>query len=183
MNAVEHIVEQYFRVCKKCFTIPDVKVIDGNNRQFDLLAYNLNEGRQYHVESSVTVIPTWNKYKDEFIESYLDRKFFGIAEGKNNDFGHRKNYEKSIRETYDQYGFKFEHVNRIWVIWTDKYIDNIQSVLDKYRKNRGVYVEITSLRDEIIPGLQKDVDTCNYEDEVLRTISLLNEMAKQKVLS
>ncbi len=32
----------------------DVKVKGGNNRQLDLLAYNLLEDAQYHIEASVT---------------------------------------------------------------------------------------------------------------------------------
>jgi hypothetical protein len=54
MNTVELIVESYFRLCRSCFTYPDLKVPGGNNRQLDLLAYNVREEAQYHVEMSVT---------------------------------------------------------------------------------------------------------------------------------
>lgn len=32
MNAAEHIVEAYFRLCRNCFTMTDRKVVGGNNR-------------------------------------------------------------------------------------------------------------------------------------------------------
>ena len=76
MNTTEKIVEAYYRLCKKCFTYPDVKVIGGNNRQLDLLAYNLREGSQYHVETSVTHElsgrATWTN-----LESKFNGTFFG----------------------------------------------------------------------------------------------------------
>lgn len=40
MNAAEHLVELYYRQ-KGCFTITDIKIENGNNRQMDLLAYDL----------------------------------------------------------------------------------------------------------------------------------------------
>ena len=53
MTTTERIVESYYRLIKSCFTMADVKVKDGNNRQFDLLAYCLRDGKQYHVEITV----------------------------------------------------------------------------------------------------------------------------------
>jgi hypothetical protein len=43
MNAAEHIVESYFRLCRGRFTFSDRKVSGGVNRQLDILGYNLNE--------------------------------------------------------------------------------------------------------------------------------------------
>lgn len=54
MNTTEKIVESYFRLCHGYFTIADTKVINGNNRQIDLLAVNLKTNEQYQVEVSVT---------------------------------------------------------------------------------------------------------------------------------
>ena len=37
----------------------DIKVINGNNRQIDLLAVNINTNEHYHVEVSVTHQENW----------------------------------------------------------------------------------------------------------------------------
>ena len=59
MNAAEHIVESYFRLCRHCFTRTDQKVPQGNNRQFDVLAYNVKDKVPYHIEVSVTHQENW----------------------------------------------------------------------------------------------------------------------------
>ena len=41
---LERIVESYFRIERKCFTITDIKIPKGNNRQIDILAYSLKSG-------------------------------------------------------------------------------------------------------------------------------------------
>ena len=74
MNAVEHIVESYFRYCRNCFTMVDVKIIGGNNRQCDLLAFNLATQEQFHVESSVTHDLNWLPSEDTLRETF-DKKF------------------------------------------------------------------------------------------------------------
>lgn len=40
MIPTEHIVENYYRVVKNNFTITDLKVKGGNNRQLDILAFD-----------------------------------------------------------------------------------------------------------------------------------------------
>ena len=94
MNTTERIVESYFRLCKKCFTYQDLKVPGGNNRQLDLLAYDMKKGTQYHVESSVTHelswCATWARLQAKF-----EGKFFGAPkqrDGPNTDFAKGKTY-------------------------------------------------------------------------------------------
>jgi hypothetical protein len=54
MNTTEKIVESYFHLCHGYFPIADTKVINGNNRQTDLLAVDLKTNEQYQVQVSVT---------------------------------------------------------------------------------------------------------------------------------
>jgi hypothetical protein len=173
MNAVEHIVEAYYRICKGCFTIHDVKVPSGNNRQFDLLAVNLKNGSQFHVESSVTHDLGWcpdtNELKEEF-----DRKFLGAPTKKEELKG--KTYQQQILNAYTLFGMAPEKLQRVWVCWTVKDVANLPPFLDIYKKENGITIQVKSLRDEIIPELQKAVATANYDDEVLRTLSLLKQM-------
>ena len=98
MNAVEHIVECYFRYVRGCFTMTDVKVPGGNNRQCDLLAYDAKNRKQYHVESSVTHDKTWAPSLDQ-LRDIFDKKFKGEPskrQGANTDYAKGKSYFPSI---------------------------------------------------------------------------------------
>ena len=167
MNAVEHIVEVYFRICRDCFTMSDVKVQGGNNRQFDLLAVDMKGGNHYHVESCVTHSRKFQPSKD-VIKGYFDRKFLG-APRKNDG----KDYRQQIQETYKGVGLQPEPMQRIWVQWTTSYLKDWERFLDEYYRDTGVRVQSWPLKDKIIPELQEKIATGNYDDEILRTFSLL----------
>ena len=177
MNAAEHIVEAYFRLCLNCFTRSDVKVIRGNNRQLDLLAINLIDETQYHVESSV-ILGTSFAFHTKHLKEAFDKKFRGFpAEraGENTDFAKGRNYENAIRETYQTVGFSPEKLQRVWCGWIVADDSNLNQFLADYRQETGLAVTVLSFRDEVIPKLQATVATSNYDDEVLRTLSLLKQ--------
>ncbi len=135
MNAVEHIVECYFRHCQKCFTMTDVKILGGINRQADLLAYNANSEKQYHVESSVSHCKMWAP-TTKMLREFFDKKFMGIPErrkGKMTDHTRKKNYFVNIEQTYRSVGFTPSHVERIFVVWDVKDKENLNSFLEGYR--------------------------------------------------
>jgi hypothetical protein len=181
VNAVEHIVESYFRLCKKCFTISDVKVPHGNNRQVDLLAVSLVDGVQYHVECSVTHCENWCPTPEK-LEEEFERKFLGYPrerEGTSTDSTKKKTYGGMIYTTYQIYGFDMAKVRRVWICWVVKDQANLKQVLYNYHMKSGQLVEVLSFRDEILPKLQKAIGTSNYDDEVLRTFSLLKQAGKQ----
>src|SRR2546421_409691 len=122
MNAVEHIVECYFRQCKECFTMTDVKIRGGNNRQCDLLAYNVATQEQYHIEVSVTHgmnwIPRTKELLIERLRETFDKKFRGTPqkrEGERTDFTKGKIYLEKILQTYRDMGFEPSKVKRIFV--------------------------------------------------------------------
>lgn len=190
MNAAEHIVESYFRLCRKCFTISDQKVYQGNNRQLDILAYDVKNCHAFHIEVATTHreswFPTLEKLKVEF-----DKKFFGLPperKGRSDgttDFEKGKLYFESINETYRSLGLDSEKVQRVWVSWTVK--DKEQKFDVEHRVNhlkRTFRVQVLSLRDVILPALENAIGTSNYDDEVLRILSLLKEreiqLAKEK---
>jgi len=102
MNTTEKIVESYFRLCRKCFTIPDVKVIKGNNRQIDLLVFRVLTSEQFHVEVSVTHCRNWCPTAEELITEF-DKKFFGVPPRKNRsntDYARGVTYKENIYQTY-----------------------------------------------------------------------------------
>jgi hypothetical protein len=181
MNAVEHIVECYFRYCKGCFTIADVKISGGNNRQCDLLAYNLVSREQYHVESSVTHQETWCPSIKELRE-ILDKKYLGLPpkrEGSKTDFAKGKTYYEHIIKTYTSVGFDPLRIKRIFVTWRVADEDNLGSMLTAYEHEHKIKVNVWSFRDKILPELMDKISTSNYDDEVLRTLSLLRQRALQ----
>ncbi len=184
MNAVEHIVECYFRYCKGCFTMVDVKIQAGNNRQADLLAYNLVTKEQYHIESSVTHCANWSPSADDLWEIF-DKKFLGLPperEGKNTDRAKGKTYFNKIKQTYRGVGFSLSKIQRVFVTWSVADKAGLDKFLASYSKDNGIRVSVLSFRDQILPELMKKISTSNYEDEVLRTLSLLrqHELQTQK---
>lgn len=185
MNATEHIVECYFRYCRKCFTMADVKVIKGNNRQFDLLAYDFQQDEQYHVETSVAHQEHWSPSLPQLSE-ILEEKFLGVPkkrDGKNTDHAKGKSYRDAIALTYDSVGFHSRTVKRIFVTWQTKSIKGLDAFITNFKlkhwASRSIDLQIWSFRDEILPALQKEIGTSNYSDEVLRTISLIRQMEIQ----
>jgi hypothetical protein len=187
MNAVEQIVEIYFQKILNCLTHPDIKVENGNNRQFDLLAYNIKLKKSYHIESSVKHELRWNPTIDELNE-FIKFKFFGTLKnkninGKNTDKAKNKNYFEQIKNTYKIYGMDYEKINRVWVLWCTDKIDDKNFRIAKGKKYLYVNnkeIEIISFRDIIIPELEKNIGKSNYENDIIRTLSLMIESKKQK---
>ena len=183
MNAAEQIVEQYLQLCKHCFTMADVKVEDGNNRQLDLLAINPAEKTQYHIEVSVThdlgFAPDANKLRAEF-----DRKFRGLPParaGKGTDHAKGKLYLDAIKETYDKFGLNPDKVVRVYCCWVTKETDDeVMAFCDEYAQETGLKIEIWSLRDKVVPELLTKIGTTNYDHPILRTLSLLQQYNKQQ---
>jgi hypothetical protein len=181
MNTVERIVESYFRLCRSCFTYSDVKVVDGNNRQMDILAVSMLTSKQYHVECSVTHRERWCPTPEELILGF-QQKFSGIPperEGKNTDSKRGKRYGGKINDMYRRLGLDFAKINRVWVCWMVKDPRGPESALSEHFIRTGYSVEIMSFRDTILPALMDAVATSNYDDDALRTFSLIKEWKKQ----
>lgn len=177
MNAVEHIVECYFRYCKNCFTMTDVKIINGNNRQCDLLAFNLATQEQFHVESSVTHDLNWLPSDDTLCETF-DKKFLGVPpkrQGERTDYTKGKTYFDNILQTYQSVGFDPLKVQRVFVTWGVKKETSIQNLVANYSIEHGIQVQVYLFRDHILPELMDKISSSHYEDEILRTLSLLRQ--------
>jgi hypothetical protein len=181
MNAAEHIVDCYYRVVKKCFTINDAKVIGGVNRQLDVLAVNLTSGDQYHVESSVTHRTGWAP-KPEQLEKIFKKKFLGLPgkrEGSKTDFARGIDYKKNILETYKAYGLNPQKIQRIFVCWILHPKTPGEEFLKDFERNNEMKITVISFRDTILPELYEAVGTANYDDEVLRAIGFFKERERQ----
>lgn len=191
MNVAEHIVDSYYRLVRGCFTIADRKVAKGNNRQLDILAYDIKQTICYHIEVGVTHRENWCPSPKELTHQF-NKKFFGAVperkgkSGGTTDFEKGKSYWKQIEDTYKDVGFDPKKVQRVWVCWILKNQDGTQPVLLKHTpkgQKQEYSVEVLSLRDFILPQLQNAIGTSNYDDEVLRTLGFVKQRELQSAVS
>lgn len=187
MNAAEHVVESYFRLCRGCLTFSDRKVSGGVNRQLDILAYNLKQNIQYHIEISVTHRLNWCPTQ-EALRFEFDRKFFGVPPerksktGTGTDSERGKSYFPQIEKTYSDIGFSPADVKRVWVCWVLKGDEECKSRTvhcESKRLNRDFEIEVLSLRNCVLPDLQLAIKTANYDDEVLRILGFIKAREDQ----
>jgi hypothetical protein len=188
MNTAEHIVESYFRLRRGCFTFSDRKVVKGNNRQLDILAYNLKEKLQFHIEVGVTHRLNWCPTRND-LELDFEKEFFGAPpkrEGKGgglSDYEKNKSYFSHIEETYVEAGFLPAEVRRVWVCWilSKEETNNKPLVIqfDSKHLNKTFEIEVLSLRDLILPELVDAIGTANYDDEILRVLGFVKQRQQQ----
>ena len=178
VNTVEHIVECYFRMVRRCFIMHDVKVLGGNNRQLDLLAVSLSPREIFHIESSVTHELRWCPTSDEIFK-YCDQKFLGVPHertGTKTDHARGKSYKDAIFKTYESVGIIPNEVQNIFCTWVEPTDANFELKMAEYAESRKISpIRILSFRDVVLPELMKFVERSNYEDEALRTLSLLRQ--------
>ena len=177
MNTAEHIVDCYYRIVKNCFTMNDAKVINGINRQLDVLAVNLISNEHFHIESSVTHRLGWAP-KADALKKIFEKKFLGLPEerpGKKTDFSLGREYKKNILDTYRAYGLDPSKIQRIFVCWVLHPKSPADDLLHAFEKDHKMKIQIISFRDTILPDLRHAVGTANYDDEILRTIGFIKE--------
>ncbi|NLI99463.1 hypothetical protein GX441_12530 [bacterium] len=179
MNATEHIVETYYRLVKHCFTITDVQVEKGVNRQIDLLSFQKGSGECFHVETTVTHELSWRPSLNK-LETYIEYKFFGKPKPSAKE---AKNYYQNICETYKKFGIDHKSVKRVICVWDIKESkEEVEKWLRSQEENLRIQkrsLSILFFRDDVIPELLKEIGTSNYNDEVVRVLSLLEQYRKQ----
>lgn len=191
MNAAEHIVDAYFRLVRGCFTLSDKKVIKGNNRQLDILAYHLKSREAFHIEVGVTHQQNWCLSIEDLAPQF-DKKFFGTSPERKGaikgttDFEKGKSYWTKIIETYEDVGFNPKEVRRVWVAWIVKGGDGRTPInVDFYSRqlDRTFPIQILSLRDFVLPELQNKIGTANYDDELLRILGFVKQRELQSAVA
>jgi len=191
MNAAEHIVDAYFRLVRGCFTLADRKVAKGNNRQLDILAYHLLDKTSYYIEVGVTHQENWCPTMDE-LGAQFEKKFFGASperkgkSGGKTDFEKGKSYWKQIEATYAEVGFDPEVVRRVWVCWIVKGRKDAEPIHHGFQSghlSRTFDIEVLSLRDHVLPQLEKAIGTSNYDDVILRTLGFVKQRELQTAVA
>ncbi|MDP1728477.1 MAG: hypothetical protein Q8M15_16960 [Bacteroidota bacterium] len=183
MNTTERLVESYYRQ-KGHFTITDAMVKDGNNRQFDILTIDNKASQYYHIEVNVTHDLRFVRPFDS-ISAEMRAKFFGVPKNKrpgnpNTDFAKGKSYLDAIKRTYNSLGMDFNLIKRVWCTWSLSFLD--QANVDNWKEDMGrefgldpQNFEILLFRDEVLTTLMRNIGTSNYSDELLRTLSLIDQ--------
>ena len=76
MEPEVHIIEKYFQLIKRCFTMTNIRLKGG--KEIDLLAINPQSGEKYHVEVRVSTTPSFKlrihdtKLKDGILKELVD---------------------------------------------------------------------------------------------------------------
>lgn len=185
MNAAERLVEIYYRQ-KRCFTITDIKVPMGNNRQLDLLVIDNNSGNYYHVETSVTNDEKWSP-TFEWLTDWTRYKFFGRTRSTSRSRGDNyelcKTYLNAMVNTYRDFHLDYNSIIRVWCVWSirgwsdDGYTAWREYMASTYKLDPSRF-EILSMRDMILPTIIANVEKSNYTDDLIRCISLLGAGGK-----
>ena len=187
MTTTEHIIETYYRLTKHCLTMTDYKVVNGNNRQLDVLAFEPIGKKFYHIEVSVTHHEHWTADLKKVKED-IGYKFFGLPrnnrpDNPNTDFNKGKTYEEQIKQSYKNFGMNWKDVVRVWCLWrfneTESEIEEWKLDLQETYGINADRFELLSFRDKVIPELFNNISQSNYSDEILRTISLIKEYENQ----
>lgn len=165
MNTTERLVELYYKLHLHCFTATDVKIPEGNNRQLDMLAYCLKPEKAYHVEASVTPIPRYQPTPAALVEQFREK--FLIEP------------QSRMDAAYRQLNLNPQLVQRVFCCWQRPDAASMTPVIQAFAAETGIQVELLSLRDEVFPALMKLVGTPNYEDDILRTLSLIKQWHQQ----
>lgn len=118
-------------------------------------------------------------------------KFFGTA-GKRDpqnlrtDQARGKNYREPMDKTYRSYGVEPDDVIRVICIraipgQNTKYQEQLNVVAQTYGL-RSDRLRLLSFRDEVVPQLKSNISTANYDDLILRVVSLLAAAEKSPTL-
>lgn len=169
MNATERLIGLYYQLHLKCFTATDVKIPEGNNRQLDMLAYvlayGLSPARAYHVEVSVTPIPGFQPTPASLAVQFREKFLI--------------NPQSRMDDAYGLFNLPPQLVQRVFCCWVRPDAAAMELIIQAFAAETGIHVELLSLRDEVFPALMKLVGTSNYEDDILRTLSLIKQWHQQ----
>ncbi|MGA3262757.1 MAG: hypothetical protein ABSC47_01780 [Terracidiphilus sp.] len=145
----------------------------------------MKEKLQFHIEVDVTHRLNWCPTRGELGQEF-EGKFFGVPPERKSKSGNAtdsekgKSYFSNIEDTYIDVGFSLAEVKRVWVCWVVKGEENVRSlVLLVEHLNKKYEIEVLSLRNKILPELERKIGTANYDDEILRTLGFIKQREEQ----
>ena len=100
------------------------------------------------------------------------------------DIAKGKSFLQNVKNTYEIVGFKYEAVRRVWVCWAvNASLEELQKVLDDCCKENGLnpgMITVVSFRDVILKDLLQTIEGANYQDDALRTVSLVKQFLEHR---
>ena len=172
-ETTEKIVESYFRYCRDCATMTNIKC--SAQHEIDLLAVGLKNAAQYHVESSVHIGVGFSKLTNKpFDPAMLKDRVKGPVMRRTLGFFDQVKFSATdVVSKLDQYGFCPGTYFKVVVTW-----DCSPDVPDA-AANLGIEVlEFPTLLDQ----LQKAIgDKHTYiMDDTVRTLQMLVYAQRRK---
>lgn len=167
----EKIVESYFRYCRDCATMTNIKC--SAQHEIDLLAVDLKTGTRYHVESSVHVGVGFSKLTNKPFDPKLLKNRVKAPDMRRTlgFFDQVKFSAQDVLSRLAEYGFQPGVYNKVIVTW-----DCTQDVPDA-AVNLGI--EILEF-PELLKQLQKAIgdDPAYIMDDTIRMVQLLARAQK-----
>lgn len=154
MNAQEKIIEAFLRsnvshTYKRSqfyHSSTNVNYVFSNGKEADLLAISTDGVDRIHIEVGVSV----THWPDDGFIPHLERKFFD------------KNMHEQVKDYFGGHDFRKAYV----IFDTDYPNAQEQYIID------GSEIEIWSLAS-VIRAMTSQLDTSNYQDEILRTLQFV----------
>lgn len=116
-ETTEKIVESYFRFCRDCATMTNIKC--SGQHEIDLLAINLKKGVRYHVESSVHITPGFSRLTSKpFDPQLLKDRVKGPSMRRTLGFFDQVKFDApDVRSKLTEYGFTAGSYRKVIVTW------------------------------------------------------------------
>lgn len=165
MEPEVHIIEKYFQIMLKCFTMTNIRC--KGNKEIDLLVINPRTGEKFHVESRIGTSPSFKiRLHDTYTKMGRPRKI-GIDYFAKEKFDHAFVKER-INEIFGNNPY------RKWlVIWTAQEAEVMLEAEDKFG------IEVFQLRDLINEMIEK-IEVKGSRDDVVRIFELISQTLKEE---
>jgi hypothetical protein len=90
-------------------------------------------------------------------------------------------HRDAILAAYKAFGVQdTNQVERVLCSWTVQDPEKLPEIQETFMKKHGFKFSYLSFRDIVLPEVEKYVGTSNYDDDILRTLSLVRQMDLQQ---
>lgn len=172
LETTEKIVEAYVRYIKGWATIPNIKC--KGQFEIDLLAINPIDGSRYHIETSVSVSPSFSRLTgDVFSTADLEHRTKQASQSRTiGYFRDRKFTAPGILQELARYGFNNGNYQRIIVTlgWTE----------EAKRQADVANIILWDFRDLMLEIASISQGQTYFIDDTLRTLQLLLKSMSEK---
>jgi hypothetical protein len=170
-ETTEKIVESYFRYCRDCATMTNIKC--SAQHEIDLLAVDLRTGTRYHVESSVNIGAGFSKLTNKPFDPMMlkDRNKGPDMRRTLGFFDQVKFSAQDVVSKLAEYGFQPGAYSKVVVTW------DCSPEVTAAAANVGI--EVLEFPTLLTQFQECVVDKCEYiMDDTVRMLQLLARVQK-----